>query len=94
MTFVEAFADAALLRDPDRTAIAAEVELEAHIGPDGQGVIDCRFLFAGRGGTVPWDGTEEGAEAIVKSTAVQIAESLAIDPHEDDDWRDTFERRS
>jgi hypothetical protein len=94
MVFVEAFADAALLRDADRTAIAANVEIEVRTGPDGQSVIDCGFLFAGRGGAVPWDGTEEGAEAIVKSTAVEVAESLALDPHEDDDWRDAFERRS
>jgi hypothetical protein len=94
MLFVEAFAEAALLRDPNRAAIAANVELEVRIDPDGQAVIHCRFLFAGRGGTVPWDGTDEGAEAIVKSTAIGLAESLALDPHEDDDWRDAFERRS
>ena len=32
MVFVEAFADAALLRDPDRTAIKANVELEVRMG--------------------------------------------------------------
>ena len=60
----------------------------------GQSVIDYRFLFAGRDGTVPWDGTEEDAEAIVKSAAVGVVESLALDPHEDDDWRDSFEGRT
>ncbi len=92
--FVEAFAEAALLRDPDRGVIAANVELDVHTEADRDRAIEGRFLFTGAGATVPWDGTPEGAEAIVKEMALDVAASLSVDPHEDDDWRWAFERRS
>jgi hypothetical protein len=92
--FIDAFASTALLIRPDRDAIEAQLELEVGSNADGHRAIQVGFLFAGVRPCSEWDGTGEGAEALVLNMARNIAESVSIDSHQDDDWREGFERRS
>jgi hypothetical protein len=93
--FIDSFAAAALLARPDRDAIEAQLELEVGFNAEGHRAIAAGFMFAGaRPCGAEWDGTSADAERLVESMAVEIAESLTIDPHEDDDWRESFERRT
>jgi hypothetical protein len=92
--FLESFAEAALLVQPNREAIRAELELEVGEDADGRRAIQVGFRFAGSRQTAEWDGSDGDAEALVIEAAQAIAESLSLDPHEDDDWRLAFERRS
>jgi len=92
--FIDGFAEAALLRTPDRRAIRANVELEVGADASGHQAIQAGFLFSGHRPASEWDGTADNAAALVDDMARQIADSVSADPHEDDDWRDGFERRS
>src|SRR3954454_12150136 len=92
--FIDGVAEAALLRKPDRRAIRANVELEVGADRSGHQAIQGGFLFSGHRRASEWDGTADDAAALVDDMARQIADSVSTDPHEDDDWRDSFERRS
>jgi hypothetical protein len=93
--FIDAFAAASLLTRPDRDAIEAQLELEVGSNAEGRRVIGVGFMFAGaRPGGAEWDGTATDAQRLVKSMALEIAHSLTVDPHEGDNWRESFDRRS
>ena len=92
--FVDAFAEAALLRQPDRVAIGAQLELEVGTNAQGDRAIQVGFMFAGSRPGAEWDGTRDAAEALVDDIARQIADSLSLDSHEDDDWREAFDLRT
>jgi hypothetical protein len=92
--FIDVFGEAALLTRPDREAIEAQLELEVGSNVEGHQAIQVGFLFAGTRPACEWDGTSGAAESLVVEMARNIAEMLNSDPHEDEDWRAAFERRS
>ena len=92
--FIDAFAAAALLDRPDGNAIEAQLELNVGSDAEGHRAIRVGFSFAGARLASEWDGTPETAEALVVDMARDVAQSLSADPHEDDDGRGAFERRT